>query len=650
MSPASSTAVIVVNYGSSQLLAQNLTVVHRAVPELSVVVVDNYTSAAELDRVQRLSDANGWTLVASPTNLGFGGGVNAGVRAAGAAGALRFLLLNPDARIDRPGLLRLIDRVSADPLTVAAPVITTTEGRLWFDGSDLYLATGRMRATRKRAPDSTAAVTEWLTGACLLISAEMWDRVGGFDERYFLYWEDVDLSWRCRANGASLVVVRDAHAVHDEGGTSQTSAGQRTRSALYYYYNIRNRLVFAAAQLDRATRRRWALSSPAEAWDILLRGGRRQLIHSWDPWRAALTGTRDGLAALYRAGRSRPAEPLQVLESFPASRPTTNPYIVMLHRCLNADSGVRVDTFTWRRALSHRYDVFHAHWPEILVSGSTPARGAIRQLLFAAFMLRLKLTGTTVVRTLHNIELPQGITRRETALLRAFERNTTLWIRLNDHTDLGERRHVTILHGHYRDWFSRCPPDALRSGRLAYVGLVRRYKGVNTLIRAFGEARTEGAERFTLFVGGQPSSTALGEELRGLAERDPRVELHLGFLTDAELVRAVTAAQLVVLPYREMHNSGTVLAALSLDRPVLVPDNAVNQALAAEVGKDWIRCYSGSLTADDLTRGIRLEQAAPVASRGRRPNLDRRDWSRTAEQHVTAFRLAVDLRVSARGL
>ena len=639
MTTLASTAIIVVNYGSSDLLARNLTRVHAAAPEVSVLVVDNYTSDTERERVRALCAHHGWTLVESPTNLGFGGGANLGIRTA--TEAARFLLLNPDAHLDGPSLRRLIEVVADDPMILAAPVITATDGRVWFDGSDLHLTSGRMRATRKRETGSTAPVTEWLTGACLMISREMWDRVGGFDERYFLYWEDVDLSWRCREAGASLVVVRDATAVHDEGGTSQPSGGERARSSLYYYYNIRNRLLFAALHLDRATQRRWILGCGAEAWDILLRGGRRQLVHSSQPWRAAFTGTRDGLAMLRRLRAARGSAPLRVLESFPEPRPTTNPYIVMLKECLDAHPDLSVDTFTWRRAFTRRYDVFHAHWPEILVSGSSPVRKAVRQVLFAGFVLRLRLSRTAIVRTRHNLELPQGITRGEITLLRWFERSTTFSIRLNPHTNV-PGPHSTILHGHYRNWFARFPRAPETPGRLGYVGLIRRYKAVDTLIDTFRQTRTEWPD-ISLFVSGKPTSTQLAEEITALAGGDDRVSLHLAFLSEPALVAAITAAEIVILPYREMHNSGGVLTALSLDRPVLVPDNDVNRALAAEVGAEWVQLYSDPLSPSDLTGALgTLRHCTSGVPEG--PDLSARSWETTAEAHVKSFREALVLK------
>jgi beta-1,4-mannosyltransferase len=167
-----------------------------------------------------------------------------------------------------------------------------------------------------------------------------------------------------------------------------------------------------------------------------------------------------------------------VLQSFPRPRPTTNPYLIMLGRALDALPDAHLRTFSRRTALLGRYDVFHVHWPETLVTGRTPLRKLARQAFFVALLLRLRLTRTPLVRTLHNLELPQGISRREVALLRWAERWTSLWIRINESTELSrDAAFETILHGHYRDWFAARPRRPVIPGRLTFFGLIRRYKG-----------------------------------------------------------------------------------------------------------------------------------------------------------------------------
>jgi GT2 family glycosyltransferase len=126
------------------------------------------------------------------------------------------------------------------------------------------------------------------------VTARLWRSVGGFDESYFLYWEDVDLSHRVLAAGGSLEVCADATAVHSEGGTQggeHATAGE-PKSATYYFYNIRNRMLFAANNLGPGDVERWRRLIVRVAWETLLQGGRRQFLRSPEPLLAGLRGVR----------------------------------------------------------------------------------------------------------------------------------------------------------------------------------------------------------------------------------------------------------------------------------------------------------------------------------------------------------------------
>jgi glycosyltransferase involved in cell wall biosynthesis len=200
----------------------------------------------------------------------------------------------------------------------------------------------------------------------------------------------------------------------------------------------------------------------------------------------------------------------------------------------------------------------------------------------------------------------------------------------------------TIEHGHYREWFARYPRRDAVGGRLAYVGLVRRYKGVDALIAAFRDAfrSAEPEPAATLTVSGKPSSDDLVEQLEREARGDDRISFRFAFLSDEELVTTVTEAELIVLPYREMHNSGGALSSLSLDRPVLVPDNEVNRMLAAEVGELWVQRYQPPLAADDLERALVAVRQRDLSAR---PDLSGRGWDETGRRHLAAYRRAIEL-------
>ena len=332
---------------------------------------------------------------------------------------------------------------------------------------------------------------------------------------------------------------------------------------------------------------------------------------------------------------------LTVLLSFPVPRSTSNPYNVMLERSLRRQPGMTCLNFRWRTAILGRYDVFHAHWPEILVSGNGPLKKLVRQALFVLFLGRLAMTRTPIVRTVHNIELPRGISRREVLLLHWLDRVTSLRIVLNPTTPVpAGSASATIPLGHYRDWYASQVPNEPVPGRLGYFGMVRGYKGVESLVTAFRGTR-ELAEGLTLRIGGRPSSDELARRIEQLARGDDRIRVEFGFLPDAALVELATSSELVVMPYRFMHNSSGTITALSLDRPVLVPDNLVNRLLAEEVGPGWVFRYPGDLTATAIVDAIAQLRAS---TRSARPDLSARGWESAAARHLQAYRAAIALR------
>ncbi|MGB3731835.1 glycosyl transferase [Microbacterium sp.] len=327
---------------------------------------------------------------------------------------------------------------------------------------------------------------------------------------------------------------------------------------------------------------------------------------------------------------------LRVMQSFGAPRSTTNPYIHMLDAALRATPGLQHLRFDRRQALFGRYDVLHLHWPESLMGGSTPLRALARRMFFAALLVRVRLSRIAIVRTAHNVGLPD-VGRWERRMLQKVEDRTSLRIVLNEFTPVdGEA--ALIPHGHYKDWFTATRHEA-EPGSLAFVGLVRRYKGVETLLDAF-ETTRERAPQLRLSVAGNPTSAQIRDDITARAALDDRIRLDLRYLSEDDFAEAILGAEGVVLPYRFMHNSGSVLAALSLDRRVLVPRNEVNESLSAEVGTGWVTMFDGELDGDDLIAFHESLRTAPAAP----PRLDARDWSAAGARHLQAFQRAFEIR------
>ncbi|MGG7507702.1 glycosyltransferase [Plantibacter sp. YIM 135249] len=302
--------IVVVNFGSSALIQQNLRDLDVDALGARVVVVDSFHSDAERAALVERAAPHGWELVLPATNVGFGGGMNLGVARASELGCTVFLLINPDAVITTDGAAALLERHDREPLELLAPRIVRPDGTVWFQGADLTLDDGRIRSLRNRASLAGRPYRTWLSGACLLIGLELWTRVGGFHPDYFMYWEDVDFSARVQDVGGTVAVDDTVEVVHDEGGTQSHGGTVRSgtaKSNLYYEYNVRNRMRFAALLLDEDRIRAWRRTAPAVAWEILLQGGRRQFLTASGPGAllAAARGLLDGDRLAVRALRDR---------------------------------------------------------------------------------------------------------------------------------------------------------------------------------------------------------------------------------------------------------------------------------------------------------------------------------------------------------
>lgn len=305
-------AILVVNYGSHELLQEHLANLMDATPEAVVVVVDNFTSEIERWAITELAAMHNWHLVTPEGNVGFGAGINMAAAKAQTLGAQQILLLNPDVVLHPHGLTLLRREVTEHPEAMHTPMIVRPDG-FSFCGAVLDLESGKSLlptcSTELSGQEQPSHMQPWLSGACLLLDIRLWIACGGFDDEYFLYWEDVDLSHRILKIGGELRVTTDVNVMHFEGSTSrsqQTSA--RAKSDTYYYYNIRNRLLYAHKHLSAGRKLRWAMLSPFAARDVLLQGGRRQFLHSLRPVGTATRATFDGLLlmiGLRRAGIRR---------------------------------------------------------------------------------------------------------------------------------------------------------------------------------------------------------------------------------------------------------------------------------------------------------------------------------------------------------
>lgn len=323
---------------------------------------------------------------------------------------------------------------------------------------------------------------------------------------------------------------------------------------------------------------------------------------------------------------------MDILFSFGPPDEESNPYVRLLLNEVSRQANVHY--FSWKYALLGSYDVFHVHWPETLIRRTSLKGRLVCRMLLALLMVKLAASGTPVVRTEHNLRPHESGSLIEAMLLAGLDRQAARWVVMNAAGSLAptdRARHIP--HGHYKDWYKLEEVPVKKTGSILNFGLIRPYKGVEDLIDSFN--RLPASLGLSLTIMGKPQNEQTRRALLARIALSPGITGDIRHIPEGVLAQAVAEAELVVLPYRAMHNSGALLMALSLGTPVLVPQNAMTDALAAEVGEEWVHRFNGLLTPEAI-----LNASKAAAELRGSPNLSARDWSIIGDQHLDLYRLA----------
>ncbi|QEW02477.1 glycosyltransferase family 2 protein [Microbacterium lushaniae] len=246
-------------------------------PPVAVVIVDNGGDLGDVEAPPGL--AAPVQVVTRADNPGYGAAVNEARRAVGDA-APALLVLTHDAEFDAELARRLSEALGSAPdIGAAGPVL-----RRASDPGAIFSAGGRLtrggRATHvTREPSTRLSDVDWLDGAIVMFRVDALDAIGGVDEEYFLYFEDVDTSWRLARAGWRTVVDRDAHGAQEPGEHP-------------VYLGMRNMALFARrAGIPRIRRSAAAARRLAEvAASALVRGRPAGVSDGWRGWRDGLQG------------------------------------------------------------------------------------------------------------------------------------------------------------------------------------------------------------------------------------------------------------------------------------------------------------------------------------------------------------------------
>lgn len=243
--------VIVVNWNSGEQLIDAVSSIASQKSDFvrEVIIVDNDSTDNSLQSVIGISNIK---IIKSFENLGFGKACNLGTQHADAD----FLLfLNPDAAV-YPGTLEKITKFMQNPanekvgicgvqLIDEGGLVARSCARFPNPKGFIFHAIGLDRFFPKLGhfmaewPHDTTQDVDQLIGAFFLVRRSLFKELGGFDERFFVYFEEVDFSYRARKAGWRSIYLADVQAFHAGGGTSNQVKAKRL------FYSLRSRLLYA---------------------------------------------------------------------------------------------------------------------------------------------------------------------------------------------------------------------------------------------------------------------------------------------------------------------------------------------------------------------------------------------------------------------
>lgn len=320
----SSVLTLIVNWCTPELTLRAAQAAQVAMQGMrgAITIVDNASPDGSADRIDLAIAARGWAgaavpvrLIRSPVNGGFGAGNNLGA-AAGLPDGSRpdlLFLLNPDAFPDPDAIARLAAHMDSHPgTTIAGAALRGQDGLPHRTALRFPSIPGEFEAAIRLGPvtrllhrhvitpplPDTAGPVDWVAGAAMMIRAPAFDRLGGFDEGYFLYYEETDLCRRAARAGYRTDYLPQAGVVHV--GSVSTGLGRAGRMPRYWFdsrlrYFTRNHgrgyaLAATAAHLAGGTLWRARLlvqrRPPADPPRFL----RDMLAHAWATARSPRTG------------------------------------------------------------------------------------------------------------------------------------------------------------------------------------------------------------------------------------------------------------------------------------------------------------------------------------------------------------------------
>ncbi|MDP2209679.1 MAG: glycosyltransferase family 2 protein [Bacteroidota bacterium] len=251
-------SIIILTYNGLSLTRQLLNSLKKNVDikNNEVIVVDN---ASTDNTVAELKKEYDWIqVIENEANIGFGAANNLAAKIA--RGEI-LLFLNNDVIVEDDFITQVVQKLSNDTIGALGPKILNPDhtfqlsaGRYptvlnELEDKFVYKYYRRIGWLRKSVENkfSKEKLVDWITGASLFIKRKVFNEIGGFDEKYFMYFEDKDLCKRVRDLGYNVVYFPDVRIVHLLGQSSNIAQAEKLRriyreSQRYYYLKHRNKI------------------------------------------------------------------------------------------------------------------------------------------------------------------------------------------------------------------------------------------------------------------------------------------------------------------------------------------------------------------------------------------------------------------------
>ena len=226
-------SIIIVSFNARPDLERCLQSLHDAPPAAGheILVVDNGSTDGSVAVARRWPDVR---VIEVGSNVGFARANNIGIRA---SAGTNLLLLNSDTIVPAASIDRLLGELARDPdVAVVGPRLVDASGRPELSYGRMIGPLNELRQKRRARGGAVEQLTsrtlypDWVSGACLLVRRADAEGVGGLDERYFMYTEDVDFCAALRARGRRILFTPNVEVVHLRG-RSAASAPAATRDA-----------------------------------------------------------------------------------------------------------------------------------------------------------------------------------------------------------------------------------------------------------------------------------------------------------------------------------------------------------------------------------------------------------------------------------